>query len=197
MCPILASTIWCFLEVTTGLKALWVSTDQSVAQLLLLQALPRALLCSRVITVINNYQEKKKKFFFLADAFYWVWIKLLWLSTFYEMNKGMILAKVFLYSCQMLFVRLISIAVTVTYSRSTGSLFSRFHLFWCDLFLCRQLAVTDCSAHCCPSLLGHLCRESLAWVCTSIKETIPASETESPLKQSRVNKKRIIIYIYC
>lgn len=45
------------------------------------------------------------------------------------MNKGMILAKVFLYSCQMLFVRLISIAVTVTYSRSTGSLFSRFHLF--------------------------------------------------------------------
>lgn len=106
MCPILASTIWCFLEVTTGLKALWVSTDQSVAQLLLLQALPRALLCSRVITVINNYQEKKKVSFFLADAFYWVWIKLLWLSTFYEMNKGMILAKVFFYSCHMLSVRL-------------------------------------------------------------------------------------------
>lgn len=149
------------------------------------------------LLLLITTRKKKKVSFFLADAFYWVWIKLLWLSTFYEMNKGMILAKVFLYSCHMLFVRLISIAVTVTYSRSTGSLFSRFHLFWCDLFLCRQLAVTDCSAHCCPSLLGHLCRESLAWVCTSIKETIPASETESPLKQSRVNKKRIIIYIYC
>lgn len=59
-----------------------------------------------LLLLIKLPGKKKKSFFFLADAFYWVWIKLLWLSTFYEMNKGMILAKVFLYSCHMLFVRL-------------------------------------------------------------------------------------------